>query len=176
MLAAAGASTPLFRLERLGLAGGGPPALDTVWLLAEIGAPLLEADFTHAALYDELAGRAGVRLQGGSERIRAVVSTQAEQGLLEIRPLTAALAVDRLGHAAGRPVEWRHTLIRVTGSRCSGRSRLIASAGTDTPVMSTVITSRCHGRDRPAPRRTGQLASQIRALASRIGIPRAGGS
>ena len=66
------ASTPLFRLERLRLAGGEPLALDTVWLPADIAAPLLEADFTHTGLYDELAARAGVRLQGGREHIRAV--------------------------------------------------------------------------------------------------------
>ena len=48
-------------MERLRLAGGEPLALDTVWLPGDLGAPLLEADFTHAALYDELAARTGVR-------------------------------------------------------------------------------------------------------------------
>src|ERR1019366_8425641 len=48
------ASTPLFHLERLRLAGGEPLALDTVWPPAEIAAPLLEAN---TALYDELAAR-----------------------------------------------------------------------------------------------------------------------
>ncbi len=94
------------------LAGGEPLALDTVWLPARIAAPLLEADFTHTALYDELAARAGVRLESGREHIRAVVPTRAQQRLLEIPPATAALAIDRLGYAGRRPVEWRHTLIR----------------------------------------------------------------
>jgi GntR family transcriptional regulator len=106
------ASTPLFRLERLRLAGGEPLALDTVWLPADIGAPLLEADFTHTALYDELAARVGVRIDGGREDIRGVVPTRAEQRLLGIGLATGALAIRRLGYAAGRPVEWRHTLIR----------------------------------------------------------------
>jgi GntR family transcriptional regulator len=106
------ASTPLFRLERLRLAGDEPLALDTVWLPAEIAGPLLEADFTHTALYDELATRTGIRLDGGREHIRAVVPTRAERHLLEIPPVTGALAIDRLGHADGKPVEWRHTLIR----------------------------------------------------------------
>ena len=106
------ASTPLFRLERLRLAGDEPLALDTVWLPAEIAEPLLEADFTHTALYDELATRTGIRLDGGREHIRAVVPTRAERHLLEIPPVTGALAIDRLGHADGKPVEWRHTLIR----------------------------------------------------------------
>ncbi len=51
------ASTPLFRLERLRLAGGEPLALDTVWLPGDAGAPLLEASFTHTALYDEPEAR-----------------------------------------------------------------------------------------------------------------------
>jgi len=106
------ASTPLFRLERLRLADGEPLALDTVWLPADIAAPLLDADFTHTALYDELAARAGVRLDGGREDIHGVVPTRAEQRLLGIGPATGALEIRRLGYAAGRPVEWRHTLIR----------------------------------------------------------------
>jgi GntR family transcriptional regulator len=106
------ASTPLFHLERLRLAGDQPLALDTVWLPAELGAPLLDADFTHTALYDELAARTGVRLDGGREYIRAVVPTAAEQRLLAVPPGTGVLAIDRLGYAAGQPVEWRHTLIR----------------------------------------------------------------
>jgi len=106
------ASTPLFRLERLRLADGEPLALDTVWLPAELGAPLLDADLSHTSLYDELAARTGVRLEGGREHIRAVVPTRAEQRHLQIPPSTGALAIGRLGFAGGRPVEWRHTLIR----------------------------------------------------------------
>lgn len=106
------ASTPLFRLERLRLAGGEPLALDIVWLPADLGALLLEADLSHTRLYDELAARAGVRLEAGREHIRAVVPTRAEQRHLQITPTTGALAIDRLGYAGGRPVEWRHTLIR----------------------------------------------------------------
>lgn len=121
------ASTPLFRLERLRLAGGEPLALDTVWLAADLAAPLLQADFTHTGLYDELASRAGVRLQGGREHIRAVMPTPAEQRLLEIPPGVAALAIDRLGHAGGTPVEWRHTLIR--GDRFSLVAEFSARTG-----------------------------------------------
>jgi GntR family transcriptional regulator len=104
--------TPLFRLERLRLAGGEPLALDTVWLPADVAAPLLEADFTHTALYDELAARTGLRLESGREHIRSVVPSPAQRRLLHIPPATGALAIDRLGYAAGRPVEWRQSLIR----------------------------------------------------------------
>ena len=54
----------------------------------------------------------GIRLDGGREHIRAAVPTRAERQLLEIPPAAAALAIDRLGYAQDRPVEWRHTLIR----------------------------------------------------------------
>ena len=40
-----------------------------------------------------------------------MVPTKAEQRLLGIGPATGALAIRRLGYAAGRPVEWRYTLI-----------------------------------------------------------------
>jgi len=106
------ASTPLFHLERLRLAGDEPLALDSVWLPAAIAAPLLEADFTHTALYHELATRAGVRLAGGHEHVRAVVPSGTEQRLLGLPRSVGALAIDRLGYAGDRPIEWRHTLIR----------------------------------------------------------------
>ncbi len=105
-------STPLVYLERLRLAGGLPLALDRVWLPASIAAPLLEADFTRAALYGELAERCGVRLSGGEERIRAVVPTESECRLLEAPPGTAAFAIERLGLRGEERLEWRHTLVR----------------------------------------------------------------
>ena len=121
------ASTPLFRMERLRLAGGEPLALDTVWLPGDLGAPLLDADFTHAALYDELAARTGVRVDGGREHIRGVVPTAAEQCVLGTPPSTGALLISRLGFAAGRPVEWRRTLIR--GDRFSLLAEFSARTG-----------------------------------------------
>jgi GntR family transcriptional regulator len=105
-------STPLVYLERLRLAGGEPLAVDRVWLPAHLAAPLLDADFTHTALYAEYRRRCGVALTGGRESIRAVVPTAAERLLLGIGPDTAAFAIDRLGLADDRPVEWRHTLVR----------------------------------------------------------------
>lgn len=121
------ASTPLFRLARLRLADGEPLALDTVWLPADIAAPLLDADFSHTALYDELARRSGIRLTGGREHIRAVVPTRAEQRALELPRMAGALAIDRLGYAGERPIEWRHTLIR--GDRFSLAADFSARTG-----------------------------------------------
>lgn len=105
-------STPLVRLERLRLAAGERLAHDCVWIPADIGTGLLSADFSHTSLYSELAERCGVRLTGGRERLTAVIPTPHQQRLLSIGPDVGAFAIERLGCAFGRPVEWRSTLIR----------------------------------------------------------------
>ncbi len=133
-------STPLLYLERLRLAGDQPLAADRVWLPAALAGPLLDADFRHTALYDELARRCGLRLHGGWERITAVVPTPAERALLGIDTGTAALAIDRLGCADGRPVEWRHTLVRgdrfsVTATFSSREGYRVDLAATPPPAV-----------------------------------------
>lgn len=105
-------STPLVHLERLRLAAEEPLALDRVWLPAALAEPLLDADFTHTSLYEELAERAGLRLQGGSERITAIMPTGAERALLECPTDVAAFAIERIGRAGVRTVEWRQTVVR----------------------------------------------------------------
>jgi GntR family transcriptional regulator len=106
------ASTPLVYLERLRLAGEQPLALDRVWLPAAVAAPLLAADFTHTSLYRELADRTGIRLDHGHEDIHAVIPTAAERTQLNCAHDVAAFSINRLSHSRGRPVEWRHTLVR----------------------------------------------------------------
>ncbi|QRP49462.1 GntR family transcriptional regulator [Amycolatopsis sp. FDAARGOS 1241] len=106
------ASTPLVYLERLRLAGDEPLALDRVWLPADVAKPLLQADFTHTSLYNELARRTGIRLDQGREEVHAVIPTAAERTQLACAHDVAAFAINRLSHSKGRPVEWRHTLVR----------------------------------------------------------------
>jgi GntR family transcriptional regulator len=120
-------STPLLYLERLRLAGGEPLAHDKVWLLASDARALLDVDFSHTALYDELARRCSIRLTGGQERIQAVIPTAAEQRLFDLPPNVAAFSIERLGRARGRAIEWRTTLIR--GDRFSAVARFDARAG-----------------------------------------------
>ncbi len=105
-------STPLVYLERLRLAGDEPLALDRAWLPERVARPLLHADFSHTALYDELATHCGVRLTGGREQVRAVQPTRAERALLRLPATAALLAVERTGCLHGRPLEFRHTLVR----------------------------------------------------------------
>ncbi|MER6383410.1 GntR family transcriptional regulator [Streptomyces sp. NPDC001250] len=120
-------STPLLYLERIRLADGEPLAHDKVWLLASDARALLDVDFSHTALYDELADRCGIRLVGGEERIKAVVPTAAEQRLLGLPEGVAAFSIERLGRTRGRTVEWRTTLIR--GDRFSVVAQFDARAG-----------------------------------------------
>ncbi len=105
-------STEMFYLERLRLAGDHPLALDATWLPADVARPLLTADFTHGALYDLLSRQLGFHLDGGSEHIRAVVPTAEQKQALGLDDGVAAFSIHRVGRSAGRPVEWRETLVR----------------------------------------------------------------
>ncbi|WP_131740270.1 GntR family transcriptional regulator [Actinomadura roseirufa] len=125
-------STPLLHLERLRLADEEPLALDRVWLPERIGRPLLDADFAHTALYDELSARCGVRPTAGREHIRAVVPTSAERRLLGVEPGVAAFAIDRLASHGARPLEWRRTLVR--GDRFAVVAQFSARAGYELTV------------------------------------------
>ncbi|GAA1397881.1 GntR family transcriptional regulator [Pseudonocardia kongjuensis] len=120
-------STPLVHLERLRLADAEPLAVDRVWLPEDLAAPLLDVDFSHTGLYPEYRRRCGIRVDGGSENIRAVIPGRGEQELLGIDDGVAALSIERLGLAGGRPVEWRHTLVR--GDRFSVTAQFSARAG-----------------------------------------------
>lgn len=140
-------STPLVHLERLRLADAEPLAVDRVWLPEELAAPLLEVDFSHTGLYPEYRRLCGIRVDGGDENIRAVLPARGEQELLGIDDGVAALSIERLGLSGGRPVEWRHTLVR--GDRFSVTARFSArtgyavnlsgaQAGTETPTPPAV--------------------------------------
>lgn len=106
------AGSSLVHLERLRLAEGEPLARDEVWLPAELAMPLLDADFTHADLYDELAARCGIRLTGGQERITACVPRPALQALLRLPRGQACLQVERVGCLGSRTIEHRITMVR----------------------------------------------------------------
>lgn len=105
-------ATELFRLRRVRLADDEPLAIDTAWLTAELGRPLLDADFSHTALYDELERRGLGRPDRGWERIAPVLPSPDERDVLGSGADEAAFQVERLGLRGDAPVEWRVTLIR----------------------------------------------------------------
>ncbi len=112
---------PLFHLERVRLAGGTPLALDTVWLPADLGEPLLDVDFTRTSLYAELEARTGVLPDRGEEVISPLVPDTDLRQTLQMDRDEAALRVERVGHHGDRHVECRLTLVR--GSRFAVVSR-----------------------------------------------------
>ena len=120
-------STPLLYLERLRYAGDEPLALDRVWLPATLAEPLLDADFTHTSLYNELSTRTGINLDHGREDIRAVNPSPSERALLHCPADAAVFSIVRQGTAQNRAVEWRHTLVR--GDRFALSAEFSANAG-----------------------------------------------
>ena len=102
----------MFHLARLRYADDEPLACDRVWLPAAVARPLLGADFTHAALYDELAARCDVRLDEGTERITAVRPSPRVRALLSLPRDVACLSIERSGRLRGQPLEFRITDIR----------------------------------------------------------------
>ncbi|MGI9613451.1 MAG: GntR family transcriptional regulator [Acidimicrobiales bacterium] len=102
----------LVLIERLRLAGGKPLAIDRAWLPHGIAAPLLEVDWSHTALYDEL-GTAGAPVPNqGWERLTPIVPAPADRNLLGLKKREAAFFLERVGRRDGRPIEWRTTIIR----------------------------------------------------------------
>lgn len=106
------ATTSLVHLERLRLADAEPLAHDRAWLPASVAMPLLQADFTHSALYDELASRCDIRLTGGQERITAVNPAPPMRTLLHLPRGQACLRVERSGRLGTQVVEHRITTVR----------------------------------------------------------------
>jgi GntR family transcriptional regulator len=102
----------LVHLERLRLAGGEPLALDRVWLPADLAACLLDTDFSHTALYDELRRQCGVAPTSGDERIEPVVVKQPEARLLGLPSGAAAFSVTRRTWTGERALEYRRSLVR----------------------------------------------------------------
>lgn len=130
--------TPLLFIERLRLADDEPLALDRSWLPMDLAAPLLTTDFEHTALYDELERLCAVRPDAGWERIAPVVPPPDERSLLAMRRTDAAFSLERLGTAAGTPIEWRTTLIRGDRYRFTARFEV----GVAPPLVGTVHAGR----------------------------------
>jgi GntR family transcriptional regulator len=117
----------LVYVERLRLAGGLPLALEQVWLPADLAEAVLESDFAHTALYDELRYRCGLRPTAGEERILPIVVDRAEARLLGLPAGSAAFLVERRTWVGDRILERRHTLVR------GDRYAFVASWSADAP-------------------------------------------
>ena len=99
-------------LERVRLANGEPLAHDTSWLLASETRALLNSDFTTNSLYSELKAQCGIEMNGGKERINAQPAPRHIASILDMPAGVAVFAIERLGAANNRAIEWRETFIR----------------------------------------------------------------
>ncbi len=102
----------LFYLERIRFAGDLPLAVDRAWMPLAVAEPLLTADFSHTALYDELERATGVRPNRGWERLAPVLPSFADRERLDLGRNDAAFFLERLGQHEERIIEWRTTTIR----------------------------------------------------------------
>lgn len=103
---------PLVYVERLRLADEVPIALDCAWMPASMAHPLLEVDFRHVSLYEQLAERCDVRSTSGWERIRPGLANPLQRDLLCIDERQPVFTIERLGLQGDQPVEWRHGVVR----------------------------------------------------------------
>jgi GntR family transcriptional regulator len=107
-----GEDADLFYLERVRYAGDAPLAVDRAWLPLALAEPLLTADFSHTALYDELERACGVRPNRGWERLMPVLPSFADRDRLGLKRNDAAFFLERLGKHNDDVIEWRTTTIR----------------------------------------------------------------
>jgi GntR family transcriptional regulator len=103
---------PLVLIDRLRYAGDEPLAIDRAWLPASLARPLLDVDFQHTSLYNELERAAGMHPNAGWERIQPGMPTREEQDSLHLDDGEAVFLIERLGTYDGNPIEWRVTTIR----------------------------------------------------------------
>lgn len=106
------ADAPLVRLERLRLAEGAVLAHDTAWLPASLARPLLDVDFGHTALYDELQSRCGVRPTAGTEWISTELPGTEERQLLGVAAKQPVFRIRRSSRSGDQLIEWRETVVR----------------------------------------------------------------
>lgn len=102
----------LFHLERIRFAGELPLAVDRAWLPMNLAEPLLDADFSRTALYDELERSCGIRPNRGWERLMPVLPSFADRDRLQLKRNDAAFFLERLGQFNEQTIEWRTTTIR----------------------------------------------------------------
>lgn len=107
-----GANAELALIERLRFAGDEPLVLERSWLDPKLAEGLRDDQLERGSLYELLAEKAGIRVTGGRERVRAAAPDRATRELLELPDDEAVLVVERLALAGTRPIEWRITIAR----------------------------------------------------------------
>lgn len=110
-------------LERLRRLGGRPLSVDTTWLAADIGRPVLACDLANRDVFDLIEEATGNRLGSAELTVHAVNADPDTAGLLEIPEGSAIFAIDRLTRLVdGRPVDAES--LRVRADRLALRALL----------------------------------------------------
>jgi GntR family transcriptional regulator len=100
-------------LERLRRLNGEPLSLDTTYLPADIGRPLLDRDLAGRDLFALLEETTGQLLGRADVAVHAVIAGPDTAALLEMPPPAAIFTIDRLTRLAdGRPVDAETVHIR----------------------------------------------------------------
>ncbi|GAA0482045.1 GntR family transcriptional regulator [Streptomyces olivaceiscleroticus] len=100
-------------VERLRRLGGLPLSLDTTYLTADIGLPLLGCDLAHRDLFALIEETSGQRLGRAEVSVHAVTADPDTAALLGVEAGAAVFAIERLTHLAdGRPVDAESLHIR----------------------------------------------------------------
>lgn len=101
-------------VERLRLANGKPMVLETAFLREMFCPGLEEVDLNNRSLYETLRERYGIQLGRAEQTVEARVADDYEAKVLEARPGTPVLAVERLTYLSDgkTPIEYVRSLYR----------------------------------------------------------------
>ncbi|SNT36183.1 GntR family transcriptional regulator [Actinacidiphila glaucinigra] len=122
-------------IARLRLVDGEPMAVEYLHVPAELVPGLRAADMESGDFYACLRERHGVLVHEAVQSIEPTVANEEEARLLQVPVLSPALLFDRLtSDAAGRPVEYVHSLYRGDRYRIVSRLSLADSTSAGLPV------------------------------------------
>ena len=108
----AAASDPLFFVERLRFADGVPVILERRYVIAGL-CPQLTHEDLESSLYAAWTTKHGLVIAGTDQTIRAVILSEQDARILQLKQGDAALAVMALGCIErGKPLWWEETLYR----------------------------------------------------------------
>jgi GntR family transcriptional regulator len=131
-------AAPILHIVLLRLVDGEPMAIEHLHVPADLLPGLVPAELEHGDLYQLLAAR-GAHVHEAVQAIEPTVVNEREARLLTIPALSPALRFERLtSDAAGRPVEYTHSLYR------GDRYRIVSRISLADPTPAAPGDSRHH--------------------------------
>ncbi len=124
-----------FHLERVRYADTLEVAIDNVFIPMKYASPLLDVNFEHTALYDELEKLCHICPTKGEERLSPIILGDTESKLLGTESTLAAYLILRSTFVGDQMLEYRETIIR------GDRYCFISSFDTSKPTTSSNISA-----------------------------------